>query len=661
MGPHLKRFLRRQKNLRRQTEHEKYRLHNDVPWIESPLLGAEGAESDELVFNQRHEASTLELFFDLFFVANLATFTTYHAITDLDALASYIGFFAVLWSTWFQITLHDVRFARDCKYERMCKFGQMLVFVIFALVGSKFTVPTFTKTPDMQSKDNKSFRILCYTLVLSRSQLALQYGVVLIFTICKGGYERLVLPLCLNTAVYATSTILFGGMSAAFLVGAEVSEIIVLLWAIVMVLEGLSTIVISSFWRMLSFKATHLVERMGLLTLIVIGEGAIGVTKTVSKLMAKSDTLEPVAIGQVICIILILLFLWALYFDNQPHGHYGTIKQQIWSVLHFPFHLAIVGVAEGSQQIAQTRLIIYNISKLMSALQEYCVEEHLDGLELGTKLNDTIASYQLDTKLETKALLDGGIIPEIRLITSPLHHGVCSQANTTMGPEMESGGVPMIFNKLTVDIWTAMFSSLGLKLDPKALSTSNPQSIAWGSFETVYVYWWGSLAVLLICYMAFLYMIRRHRADLSDYVGQATRGVMVVVCMGALAVTANQPLLHAMLGKPYLLPAAACILALINFSDKLIRPLANRRILKHDRPVSTYHKTDHHGRPLYDQLAHDPEKDLEIKGSKLKRQPPLEVIEMDYVDESISRPSAGYASVQDVREQKRIKPRDMLS
>lgn len=125
-----------------------------MPWIESPLLGAEGAESDELVFHQRHEANTLELFFDLFFVANLATFTAYHTITDVNALLAYIGFFAVLWSTWFQITLHDVRFARDSKYERLCKLGQMIVFVSFALVGSKFRMPTLM-TEDMDSKDNK--------------------------------------------------------------------------------------------------------------------------------------------------------------------------------------------------------------------------------------------------------------------------------------------------------------------------------------------------------------------------------------------------------------------------------------------------------------------------------------------------------------------------
>jgi low temperature requirement protein LtrA len=106
-----------------------------LPLIESPL---KGADLEHLVFHQRHEANTVELFFDLFFVANLATFTAYHSITDHTSLLGYIGFFAIIWSTWFQITLHDVRFARDSIYERSCKVVQFVVFVGFALVGSSF-------------------------------------------------------------------------------------------------------------------------------------------------------------------------------------------------------------------------------------------------------------------------------------------------------------------------------------------------------------------------------------------------------------------------------------------------------------------------------------------------------------------------------------------
>lgn len=110
-------------------------MHKTTILIESPLVGA---DHDTLCFSQRHEANTIELFFDLFFVANLATFTAYHSITDVSYLLAYVGFFGILWSTWFQITLHDVRFARDSLYERTCKTIQFIAFVGLALVGSKF-------------------------------------------------------------------------------------------------------------------------------------------------------------------------------------------------------------------------------------------------------------------------------------------------------------------------------------------------------------------------------------------------------------------------------------------------------------------------------------------------------------------------------------------
>ncbi|KAJ4368889.1 hypothetical protein N0V83_005971 [Neocucurbitaria cava] len=122
---------------KRDVDAEKHlkRLHKTTPLIESPLVGA---DHENLVFAQRHEANSIELFFDLFFVANLATFTAYHSITDYDYLLGYIGFFGILWSCWFQITLHDVRFARDSLYERVCKVTQFIVFVGLALVGSQF-------------------------------------------------------------------------------------------------------------------------------------------------------------------------------------------------------------------------------------------------------------------------------------------------------------------------------------------------------------------------------------------------------------------------------------------------------------------------------------------------------------------------------------------
>lgn len=79
-------------------------------------------------FSPRHEASTIELFFDLFFVANLATFTQYHAIYNRDHFWSYIAFFAILWTTWFHIVCFDARFASDSVWERACKIVHFCTF-----------------------------------------------------------------------------------------------------------------------------------------------------------------------------------------------------------------------------------------------------------------------------------------------------------------------------------------------------------------------------------------------------------------------------------------------------------------------------------------------------------------------------------------------------
>lgn len=202
-------------------------------------------------------------------VANLATFTTYHAIVDHSSLFAYIGFFAIIWATWFHTVLYDVRFENDSIYSRACKTVIMIAFVGFALVGSAFS-------PGTADGNNTNFRVLCYTLVLSRVLFIIQYAVVGVFV----GLARradIYLPLFLNALTYVVAAVAYGAMIPAFTRDKPVDESngIYSIWWIVMSLETIAVITISSFWRMLSFKKTHLVERMGLLTLIVIGEGAV--------------------------------------------------------------------------------------------------------------------------------------------------------------------------------------------------------------------------------------------------------------------------------------------------------------------------------------------------------------------------------------------------
>ncbi len=89
-------------------------------------------------FHRREEATNMELLYDLFFVANLTTFSTIHEINDIDTLTSYIGFFCILWFTWCQVSSFDVRFVADSVWDRAAKAVHMGVMVAMATVGPNF-------------------------------------------------------------------------------------------------------------------------------------------------------------------------------------------------------------------------------------------------------------------------------------------------------------------------------------------------------------------------------------------------------------------------------------------------------------------------------------------------------------------------------------------
>ena len=96
-----------------------------------PHRQREDEEVDDNVLHQtphfhiRKESTHAELFYDLFFVANLTVFTYIHDVTDLRTLAQYILFFCIIWCTWFQVALYDVRFSVvDCAVGRIWKAFQ---------------------------------------------------------------------------------------------------------------------------------------------------------------------------------------------------------------------------------------------------------------------------------------------------------------------------------------------------------------------------------------------------------------------------------------------------------------------------------------------------------------------------------------------------------
>ena len=143
-------------------------------------------DPDQPQLRYETESSTIQLFYDLFFVANLTTFTGRHEVTDggskfppilaryrrgaptsLIALKSYIGYFSLLWFTWFQVALFDVRIGNDSAFERLCKAIQFGVMVGLAVEGP---------TSNLDDYQPGAFKTLSLILMVSRLVLVVQYA-----------------------------------------------------------------------------------------------------------------------------------------------------------------------------------------------------------------------------------------------------------------------------------------------------------------------------------------------------------------------------------------------------------------------------------------------------------------------------------------------------
>ncbi|KAF4636310.1 hypothetical protein G7Y89_g1786 [Cudoniella acicularis] len=288
-------------------------------------------------FHRHEEATNIELFYDLFFVANLASFSSVHEINDNSTLTSYVGFFCVLWFTWCQMTMFDVRYVADSILERLAKAIHLGVMVGLAVVGPGF---------DPSNQKEHIFRTMAFILMISRVVLALQYLLVMWHV---RRYQNTKMPFIIISTTNFVAAIIYLGVAFAFK-GNGGKSVAHRSFYVIAVFEIAINIFVSSRWKVASFKGTHLTQRMSLLTLIILGEGVIEICKTISKLVNYHNAWNSATVGCVIASISIIYFLYMLYFDALPPHHFGSIRQQFWAFLHFPLHLAIVLFLVGASQ-----------------------------------------------------------------------------------------------------------------------------------------------------------------------------------------------------------------------------------------------------------------------------------------------------------------------
>ncbi|KAI5925371.1 hypothetical protein F4810DRAFT_708757 [Camillea tinctor] len=352
-------------------------------------------------FEKTETASQFELFYDLWFVANLNVFTSIHDISNLGKFQSFIGYMVLLWTTWLITSLYDVRFSADSVLERCCKAIHLGVMVGFAEIGTHF---------DPNDQIISVFRSMSIFLAVSRFTLSIQYCVVAL-QIRK--YNEGIRPMILTSALHLVAAAIYFGVS--FRYDTNENSRVYIVWYVLGGVEMALHLGLSQLSDVLSFLGSHLGERMNLLTLVILGEGCIIVAKSITLLVkdtyVKDDTFtmwSPAIIGIVTSATALIYIIFQLYFDWMHEEHSMSRRHQVWwSAVHLPFHIALILLLEGANQfILWSRInesiqgIIDQVVDVFNSLPSAPTSEEVSNA-LGDVVYSFLSKYQPANPIET--------------------------------------------------------------------------------------------------------------------------------------------------------------------------------------------------------------------------------------------------------------------
>ncbi|KAL7008309.1 hypothetical protein EMMF5_002038 [Cystobasidiomycetes sp. EMM_F5] len=235
-----------------------------------------------------------ELFFDLFFVAALAVYTKEAKLATGADVASYILYFTLLWSTWAANAVYDVRFGSKDVVNDAFVFLHLLAFGVLAAVSGNFVVgyglshqeespnlenvPIFIQRGESEgSSDLQQRSLLAASGVFFVLRILLLLRYAWMYTRAKKAGVARHSVLIVMLGLTASATLWAIGFGLSFSSDRPQSIARISLWSIGLAIEFLATAVSSAHSTALRIELEYWAERFAALTLIIIGEGIIGI------------------------------------------------------------------------------------------------------------------------------------------------------------------------------------------------------------------------------------------------------------------------------------------------------------------------------------------------------------------------------------------------
>jgi len=268
-----------------------------------------------------HMATWIELFYDLIFVAALLIFSSAASHLRVSQSLWIVAVFAASWWVWFTTTVCANRFHMSDLTHRVLLLCQMLLIVLMA-TESRASVKGHTA-------------LLCSEFGLLLGTLAVMHARAARLPTSDRLYARRLAALSAIGGVIFLATV---PLPEDWRLGVAGIALLVLLPAALVSLSALAPLS--------EADEDHIVERMGLFTLIVCGEAFIEVAIT-----ASHQTITGIDIVSLIFEFVLVFALFTAYFEDIPAAGLLQRRMALWALAHMVAQGGIAAVGVGASKL----------------------------------------------------------------------------------------------------------------------------------------------------------------------------------------------------------------------------------------------------------------------------------------------------------------------
>ncbi len=292
---------------------------NETPWAVS-LRGRDRGE-------EHRSATPLELFFDLSFVVAVAAAADnlHHGVADAHwgNLAGYLAVFFAIWWAWMNYTWFASAYDTNDVLFRVLTFVQMAGVLVLA-----------TGVPRAFNEGD--------------------FGVVVL------GYAVMRLPLMVQWLRAARGHPQRRATALTYAVGIALLQLLWLLRAVTGGWGGIAVFVVLAAGELLvpvlaerrgatPWHPGHIVERYGLMTIIVLGEVLLSTTDAISGAVGQHGVTS--ALGTTVVGGLLIVFsLWWFYFKHSYEERLAEEQREspfVWGYAHYLVFASVAAVGAG--------------------------------------------------------------------------------------------------------------------------------------------------------------------------------------------------------------------------------------------------------------------------------------------------------------------------